>query len=160
MDYRLDYLIDVALADQSSMAIDTKYRVTAHPTQASPNSNTIRRAMTQQDKRSTQKRDSIRNIVSFQNKRKKVTIRPATSMMLFGIMEGQTFEGGHGSVRELELAGNYKNRYSVVLVLYNSRISSQSYCTLYHLRICVVRAKSLPQPLSRVHLSSVLHTSF
>ena len=76
MDFRLDYLCDVALNDQSPMALDTKYRVSAYPTQASPTTNNIR-AVSQQDEQSTLKRDSVRNLASFHNKRNKVTIRPS-----------------------------------------------------------------------------------
>ena len=77
MDFRLDYLVDVALNDQSPMALDTKYRVSAYPTtQASPTTNNIR-AVSQQDEQSTLKRDSVRNLASFHNKRNKVTIRPS-----------------------------------------------------------------------------------
>ena len=36
-------------------------------------------------------------------------------LALFGIMEGQSYEGEHGSVRELELAVNYKKRYLVIV---------------------------------------------
>ena len=32
-------------------------------------------------------------------------------LALFRIMEGQTYEGKHGSVRELELAENFQKRY-------------------------------------------------
>ena len=49
MDHRLECLIDAAFADQSPMLIDPKYRVSAFPTQASPDTNTIR-AITQQDR--------------------------------------------------------------------------------------------------------------
>jgi len=82
MDHRLECLIDAAFSDQSPMLVDTKYRVSAFPTQASPDTNTIR-AATQQDKQSTLKREQVRNLSLVQNKRKKVTVRPATSMLLF-----------------------------------------------------------------------------
>ena len=36
-------------------------------------------------------------------------------LALFGILEGQTFEGEHGSVRELELAENFWKRYLVIV---------------------------------------------
>ena len=36
-------------------------------------------------------------------------------LALFGIMEGQTYEGEHGCVKELELAENYQKRYLVVV---------------------------------------------
>ena len=36
-------------------------------------------------------------------------------LALFGIMEGQSYEGEHGNVRELELAVNYKKRYLVIV---------------------------------------------
>ena len=82
MDHRLECLIDAAFADQSPMLVDTKYRVSAFPTQASPDTNTIR-AATQQDKPSTLKREQVRSMLVVQNKRNKVTVRPATSMLLF-----------------------------------------------------------------------------
>ena len=44
MDHRLECLIDAAFADQSPMLVDTKFRVSAFPTQASPDTNTIRAA--------------------------------------------------------------------------------------------------------------------
>ena len=62
MDHRLECLIDTAFADQSSMLVDTKYRVSAFPTQASPDTNTIR-ATTQLDKTSSLKREQVRNIL-------------------------------------------------------------------------------------------------
>ena len=64
--------------------LDTKYRVSAFPTQASPDTNTIRAATPQQDKQSTLKREQVRNMLVVQkNKRNKVVmVRPATSMLL------------------------------------------------------------------------------
>ena len=82
MDHILECLIDTAFADQSPMLVDTKYRVSAFPTQASPDTNTIR-AATQLDKKSSLKREQVRNMLVVQNKRNKVTVRPATSMLLF-----------------------------------------------------------------------------
>ena len=82
MDFRLDYLVDVALNDQSPMALDTKYRVSAYPTQASPITTNVC-AVTQQNDLSTYRGNVARNLASFNNKRRKVTIRPATSMLLF-----------------------------------------------------------------------------
>ena len=82
MDFRLDYLCDVALNDQSPMALDTKYRVSAYPTQASPITTNVC-AVTQQNDLSTYRGNVARNLASFNNKRRKVTIRPATSMLLF-----------------------------------------------------------------------------
>ena len=83
MDHRSECLIDAAFADQSPMlVVTTKYWVSAFPMQAFPNTNTIR-AATQQDKQSTLKREQVRNISLVQNKPEKVTVRPATSMLLF-----------------------------------------------------------------------------
>ena len=62
MDHRFKCLIDAAFADRSPMLIDTKYRVSAFRTQASPDTNTIK-AVTQQDRQSTLKRENIRNVV-------------------------------------------------------------------------------------------------
>ena len=39
--YQLDHLIDVALASQSPMASESKYKVSANPNQASPDVNNI-----------------------------------------------------------------------------------------------------------------------
>ena len=36
-------------------------------------------------------------------------------MALFGIMEGQTYEGEHGSVRELELAEKFQKSYLIIV---------------------------------------------
>ena len=36
-------------------------------------------------------------------------------LALFGIMEGQTYEGEHGSVKELQLAENFEKRYLVIV---------------------------------------------
>ena len=82
MDHRLECLIEAAFADQSPMLVDTKYRVSSFPTQASPDTNTIK-AATQHDRQSSLKRDQVRNMLVVQNKRNKATVRPATSMLLF-----------------------------------------------------------------------------
>ena len=83
MDHRLEFLIDAAFADQSPMLVDTKYRVSAFPTQASPDTNTTIKAVTQKDRQSSLKRENIRNVASSHKKHNKVTDRPATSMLLF-----------------------------------------------------------------------------
>ena len=44
MDHILECLIDTAFADQSPMLVGMKFRVGAFPTQASPDTNTIRAA--------------------------------------------------------------------------------------------------------------------
>ena len=75
MDHRfLECLIDAAFANQSPMLVDTKYWVSAFPTQASPDTNTIT-ATTQLDKKSSLKREQVRNMLVVQNKRNKVTVR-------------------------------------------------------------------------------------
>ena len=73
MDHRLECLIDAAFADQSPMLVDTKYRVSAFPTQASPDTNTIK-AATQHKEQSTLKREQVRSMSLVQNKQKKVTV--------------------------------------------------------------------------------------
>ena len=82
MDYSLEYLCNVALNDQSPMAMESKYRVSAYPTQASPITNNVG-AVTQQDEQATSKRNAARILASFNNKRRKVTIQPSTSILLF-----------------------------------------------------------------------------
>ena len=82
MDHRLECLIDAAFADQSPILVDTKYQVSAFPTQASPDTNTIN-AATQQNRQSSLKREQVRNMLVVQNKWNKVTVRPATLMLLF-----------------------------------------------------------------------------
>ena len=82
MDHRLECLIDAAFFDQSPMVVDTKYRVSSFPTQASPDTNTIK-ASTQNDRQSSLKREQVRNMLGIQNKRNKVTVSPASSMLLF-----------------------------------------------------------------------------
>ena len=54
------------------------------------------------------------------SKEDETTNRGATKVILsllalFGIMEGQTYEGEHGSVRELELAKHFEKRYLVIV---------------------------------------------
>ena len=82
MDHRMECLIDAAFADQSPMLVDTKYRVSSFPTQASPDTNTIK-ASTQNDRLSSLKREQVRNMLGVQNKRNKAMVRPASSMLLF-----------------------------------------------------------------------------
>ena len=74
MDHPLECLIDTAFADQSPMLTDTKFKVSDFPTQASPDTNTIK-AVTQQDRQSTWKRENMTNMVSSRKKRNKVTVR-------------------------------------------------------------------------------------
>ena len=94
MDHRLECLIDAAFADQSPMLVDTKYRVSAFPTQASPDTNTIK-AATQHDKQSTLKREQVRSMSLVQNKRKKVTVRPVTASMLLFSRESYIAQYAH-----------------------------------------------------------------
>ena len=68
MDHRFECLIDATFADQSAMLIDTKYRVSAFPTQASLDTNTIK-AATQREEQSTLKREQVRSMSLVQNKR-------------------------------------------------------------------------------------------
>ena len=55
---------------------------TNNPSQASPITTNVC-AVTQQNDLSTYRGNVARNLASFNNKRRKVTIRPATSMLLF-----------------------------------------------------------------------------
>ena len=82
MDHRLECLIDAAFADRSPMLVDTKYHVSSFPTQASPDTNIIK-AATQNDRQSSLKSKQVRNMLVAQKQRNKVTVRPATSMLLF-----------------------------------------------------------------------------
>ena len=76
MDHKLECLIDTAFANQSPMLVDAKYQVSTFPTQASPDTNTIRAVTQPQDKQSTLKREQVRKMPLVQNKQKKVTVRP------------------------------------------------------------------------------------
>ena len=64
------------------LLVDTKFRVSAFPTQVSPDTNIIG-AATQLDQKSSLKREQVRNMKVVQNKRNKVTVTPATSILLF-----------------------------------------------------------------------------
>ena len=85
MDFRLECLIDAADAAftvQSPMAEDTKFKVSAFPTQASPEIKSIR-ASSQSDEKSTKKRQQIRTMQKAQKKLKKETMSAKKSMFLF-----------------------------------------------------------------------------
>ena len=70
MDHRLEYLIDAAdaaFAAQSPMKEDTKFQVSAFPTQPSPEIKSVR-ASSQTDVQSTNKRKQIRSMSKAQKK--------------------------------------------------------------------------------------------
>ena len=84
--YQLDHLIDVALASQSPMASETKYRVlSANPTQASssPDVNNVRVLAEEDDSKTSMKQKHARNMASLELKKNKATINPAKLMLLF-----------------------------------------------------------------------------
>ena len=85
--YQLDHLIDVALASQSPMASETKYRVLSakNPTQASssPDVNNVRVLAEEDDSKTSMKQKHARNMASLELKKNKATINPAKSMLLF-----------------------------------------------------------------------------
>ena len=62
--YQLDHLIDVALALQSPMASELKYKVSANPTQASPDVNNVPVLDDEDNTRITTKRKHARNMES------------------------------------------------------------------------------------------------
>ena len=65
------------------MALETKFRVSDCPIQASPTLLTNARAPTKHDEKASSKRTAVRNIASNFNKRKKVSITPTASMLFF-----------------------------------------------------------------------------
>eukprot|EP00957_Ditylum_brightwellii_P121266 9247548-Ditylum_brightwellii.AAC.1 len=82
MDYRLECLIDAALATQSPMMTDTKFKVSDFPIQVSPDTKNVI-ALTQQDKRSSLKRSQIRSMKQVQKKQKKETMLATKTMYTF-----------------------------------------------------------------------------
>ena len=83
MDHTLEHLCDVALTAQSPMALETKFRVSDHPIQQASPTLTNVRAPTKHDEKASSKRTAVQNIALNFNKRKKVSITPATSMLFF-----------------------------------------------------------------------------